>query len=82
MSCYGGLKQDSAAAAAFSQGLVTDDARQVFEAAALSSNPMLNFKQGGRWVPLSSAEMLTRIRHLAAGLYAIGVRHGDRVALV
>ena len=57
---------------------------EVFEAAAhnhLKPNA-LNFKQDGRWVPVSSAEMLARIRCLAGGLHAIGVRHGDRVALL
>lgn len=42
----------------------------------------LNYKKDGQWKPISSDQMLTRIRHLAAGLYAIGVRHGDRVALL
>ena len=42
----------------------------------------LNYKKDGQWQPISSVEMMTRIRHLAAGLYAIGVRHGDRVALL
>jgi len=42
----------------------------------------LNYKHNGEWVPLSSDEMLARIKHIAGGLYAIGVRHGDRVALL
>jgi len=42
----------------------------------------LNYKQAGKWVPISSQEMLLRIRNIAAGLYAIGVRQGDRVALL
>lgn len=42
----------------------------------------LNYKSGGRWVSLSSAEMLARAKHIAAGLHAIGIRHGDRVALL
>jgi long-chain acyl-CoA synthetase len=42
----------------------------------------LNYKKDGQWLPISSAEMLTRIRSIAAGLHAIGVRHGDRIALL
>jgi long-chain acyl-CoA synthetase len=42
----------------------------------------LNYKSGGRWVSISSNEMLARAKHVAAGLYAIGIRHGDRVALL
>ena len=43
---------------------------------------LLNHKRGGSWVPVSSNEMLERIRRIAAGLYAIGVRPGDRVAIL
>jgi len=42
----------------------------------------LNYKHAGAWHSISSAEMLKRVRRIAAGLYAIGVRHGDRVALL
>jgi long-chain acyl-CoA synthetase len=42
----------------------------------------LNYKHGGQWVSLSSDEMLARTKQIAAGLYAIGIRHGDRVALL
>ena len=42
----------------------------------------LNYKTGGRWVSVSSAEMLERVKDIAAGLHAIGIRHGDRVALL
>ena len=42
----------------------------------------LNYKRDGRWVSVSSDEMLARAKHIAAGLYAIGIRHGDRVALL
>jgi len=43
---------------------------------------LLNFKRAGSWQSMSSDEMLARIRRIAAGLYAIGIRHGDRVALL
>jgi len=42
----------------------------------------LNYKSDGRWVSVSSDELLARARHIAAGLHAIGVRPGDRVALL
>ena len=42
----------------------------------------LNYKRNGEWVSLSSDELLERAQRIAAGLYAIGVRHGDRVALL
>src|SRR5215211_3926245 len=42
----------------------------------------LNYKQDGRWVSVSSDELLARAKSVAAGLHAIGVRRGDRVALL
>jgi long-chain acyl-CoA synthetase len=56
----------------------------VFNRAARVHNrpDALNYKSGGRWVSISSDEMLARAKHIAAGLYAIGIRHGDRVALL
>jgi long-chain acyl-CoA synthetase len=42
----------------------------------------LNYKSGGRWVAMSSDEFLSRGKDIAAGLHAIGIRHGDRVALL
>ncbi len=42
----------------------------------------LSYKSGGRWVSISSDEMLARAKHIAAGLHAIGIRHGARVALL
>ncbi len=42
----------------------------------------LNYKRDGRWIPISSDEMLARVRRIAAGLYSLGVRPGDRVALL
>ncbi|HEX8843499.1 MAG TPA: long-chain fatty acid--CoA ligase [Pyrinomonadaceae bacterium] len=41
----------------------------------------LNYKRDGAWLSISSDEMLTRARHLALGLYSLGIRRGDRVAL-
>ena len=42
----------------------------------------LNYKRGGRWIAISSDEMLRRARRIAGGLYSLGVRHGDRVAIL
>src|SRR6185369_2922577 len=42
----------------------------------------LNYKSDGRWVSISSDEMLQRVKHIAAGLHAIGAHRGDRVALL
>jgi long-chain acyl-CoA synthetase len=42
----------------------------------------LNYKSGGQWVSISSDEMLERMKHIAAGLHAIGVHRGERVALL
>ena len=42
----------------------------------------LNYKSDGRWVSVSSDEMLARAKNIAAGLHAIGIDHGDRIALL
>jgi long-chain acyl-CoA synthetase len=42
----------------------------------------LNYKSDGRWLSISSEEMLARAKNIAAGLYAIGLRRGDRIALL
>ena len=56
----------------------------VFKTVASRSkrSDLLNYKRDGTWVAVSSDEMLTRIRRIAAGLHAIGVNHGDRVAIL
>ena len=42
----------------------------------------LNYKRGDSWIPISSDELLARAKAIAAGLHAIGVQRGDRVALL
>jgi long-chain acyl-CoA synthetase len=57
---------------------------EVFESVA-RNHPRpdtLNAKHDGRWVPISSDELLKRARHIAGGLYSLGVRRGDRVAIL
>ena len=42
----------------------------------------LNLKRDGRWVNISGKEFTERVRHVALGLDALGIRMGDRVALL
>jgi long-chain acyl-CoA synthetase len=42
----------------------------------------LNYKKTDRWLSISSDEMLVRAKLIAAGLHAIGVKRGDRLALL
>ena len=42
----------------------------------------LNYKRDGSWLAIPAAEMLKRVHSIAAGLYSLGVRRGDRVAIL
>lgn len=42
----------------------------------------LNYKRDGRWHSISADELLARVQLLAGGLHSLGVRHGDRVAIL
>jgi long-chain acyl-CoA synthetase len=42
----------------------------------------LNHKIKDKWVNLTSAEIITRVKNIALGLYEMGVRAGDRVAII
>src|SRR5256885_7524363 len=42
----------------------------------------LNYKRDGAWNSVSTAEMLRRARNIAAGLHSLGVRKGDRIAIL
>lgn len=42
----------------------------------------LVFKKDNTWHPISSAEMISRIENIALGLYSLGIRKNDRVAIL
>ncbi len=42
----------------------------------------LNFKRNGEWQSVGSAEMIRRIENCALGLYSLGLRKGDRAAIL
>ncbi|MEJ7618164.1 MAG: long-chain fatty acid--CoA ligase [Pyrinomonadaceae bacterium] len=42
----------------------------------------LSYKQDGSWHAVSSAELIGRARAIARGLHALGLRRGDRAALL
>jgi long-chain acyl-CoA synthetase len=56
---------------------------EVYERAA-RNHPAntLNYKRDGAWQSMSAQEMLRRALHVALGLYSLGVRKGDRVAIL
>jgi long-chain acyl-CoA synthetase len=42
----------------------------------------LNYKAGDEWKPISSEEMIARIENIALGLYSLGARKGEKIALL
>lgn len=42
----------------------------------------INYKLDGQWLAISSDETLSRARRIANGLYSLGIRRGDRVAIL
>src|SRR5947209_13053433 len=42
----------------------------------------LNYKRDGAWHSMSAVEMLRHSRWIALGLYSLGIRKGDRIALL
>jgi long-chain acyl-CoA synthetase len=42
----------------------------------------LNYKRDGEWRPISSEELLRRVRRVALGLHALGLRRGDRAGIL
>jgi long-chain acyl-CoA synthetase len=54
-----------------------------FEAASKFNRPdALQVKTGGSYKPISHSEVADRVRHAARGLSSLGVRRGDRVAIL
>lgn len=42
----------------------------------------LNYKKDGEWRAISSAEIIERAENIALGLYSLGLRKGDRIAIL
>ncbi len=42
----------------------------------------LNYKKDGEWKIISSADMVARAENMALGLYSLGLRKGDRAAIL
>ena len=42
----------------------------------------LNYKREGAWRPISSEELLRRVRRVALGLHELGLRRGDRAGIL
>lgn len=42
----------------------------------------LNYKRDGEWKAITSQEMVERARNIALGLYSLGLRKGDRAAIL
>ena len=42
----------------------------------------MRYKENGAWHTISATEFFERVRHLALGFYSMGVRKGDRIALI
>lgn len=42
---------------------------------------MISTKRNGEWMDMGKDEFIRKVRHLALGLYELGVRRGDRVSM-
>ena len=47
-----------------------------------SRKDALNFKKDDKWVPISSNEMGVRTENIAFGLYSLGLRRGEKAAIL
>jgi long-chain acyl-CoA synthetase len=50
--------------------------------AARPSTEVLRFKQDKQWLGITGERLAERVRHVALGLYELGIRKGDRVAIL
>lgn len=58
-------------------------AELIYQAAAKYNRPdALNFKSDGKWKNISSQEIISRTENIALGLYSLGLRKGDRAAIL
>jgi long-chain acyl-CoA synthetase len=56
---------------------------ELFRCAAGHNKPdMLNYRRDGAWHSVSSRDLESQVRTVGMGLYALGVRPGDRVGLL
>lgn len=57
---------------------------ELFERAAreFALSDALNYKKDGAWRSISSAEIVERAQNIALGLYSLGLRKGDRAAIL
>ncbi|MGE0128506.1 MAG: long-chain fatty acid--CoA ligase [Blastocatellales bacterium] len=51
-------------------------------AVARDNRGLLNHKKDGAWISISSSELAAQVGAVAMGLYALGVRAGDRVGIL
>ncbi len=51
-------------------------------AVAREKQGFLNYKRDGAWQAMSASELAAQVRAATMGLYALGVRNGDRVAIL
>ncbi|MFL6289501.1 MAG: AMP-binding protein, partial [Thermoanaerobaculia bacterium] len=61
---------------------VTTLSELFLKAAGYNKTECLLYKVGGKYQPVSTAELVDRVRRLAKALEELGVQPGDRVALM
>src|SRR5215203_5478853 len=56
----------------------------LFHQAVIKNNlpDALNYKDVDGWKAISSSEMISRIESIASGLYSVGLRKGDKAAIL
>jgi long-chain acyl-CoA synthetase len=67
--------------------LLSDEPRDLAELFLMSAQKYklpnaLNYKRDGEWHAIASNEMVRRAENIALGLYSLGLRKGDRVAIL